>query len=61
MRYKGTTPVKAGDYVRLTIDDEVWLEAKVLDALASQFTVRVNGGVRFFFYEDKGNTWKPAK
>lgn len=58
MRYTGNTPVKAGEYVRLTIDDEVWLETKVVDALATQFTVKVNKGTRFFFYSDEGVTWQ---
>lgn len=60
MRYKGSTPVMSGDKVDLlTIDGEVWAEAKVIDAMASQFTCRIGRQktVRYFFYADRGVTW----
>ena len=40
MKYKGKTPVKPGDKVMLIAGEERWAEAKVIDALASQFTCR---------------------
>ena len=63
MMYKGNTPVKAGDMVELIIDDEVWAEAKVIDALAVQFTCRIQRQplARFYFYEDKGVTWRKVQ
>jgi hypothetical protein len=59
MKYKGKTPVKRGDKVEL-LDNEgtPYLKARVLDALATQFTITTKGQVRFFFYEDKGLTWR---
>ena len=54
MRYKGATPVKKGQKVHLTAYDK---EYKVVDTLATQFTVSVNEVTRFFFYDDKGDTW----
>ena len=52
--------VKAGDKVLITIGDDEY-EARVLDALATQFTCRIlrQKQVRFYFYADKGVTWKP--
>ena len=58
MKYKGTTPVKKGDHIQLTICGEVWRNGTVQEALASQFTVLVNKKTRFFFYSDKGLTWR---
>jgi hypothetical protein len=63
MRYRGKTPVKAGDKVELlALDDDGtsrrYSEAKVVDALATQFTCRFNKRVHFYFYEDKGVTWR---
>ena len=49
-----TTKVKRGDKVYLTAYDK---HVKVVDALSSQFTVRYNKRVLFFFYADKGVTW----
>ncbi len=57
-KYKDNTPVKNGDLIELTCDGEVWHTGKVKDALASQFTVVVNKKLRFFFYADKGLTWR---
>lgn len=56
------TPVKAGDKVVITIGGDEW-EAKVIDALASQFTCRIlyQKQVRFYFYADKGLTWRHPK
>lgn len=61
MKYKGKTPVKTGDWVDLLIDEEMWEKAKVVDALATQFTCKIpyQKLVRFYFYEDKGLTWRP--
>lgn len=60
MKYKGNTPVKARDQVELiTADGEVYDVVRVADALATQFTVQKKGRTRFFFYEDKGLTWRP--
>lgn len=60
-KYRGKTPVSKGDKVDLIIDDEVWGTAKVLDALAMQFTCKIpyQKQVRFYLYSDKGFTWKP--
>lgn len=58
-RYKGKTPVKPRDQVHLMVDGEVYEVARVTEALATQFTVQKRGHTRFFFYEDKGLTWKP--
>ena len=49
-----TTKLKRGDKVHLIAYER---DAKVYDALASQFTVRYNKRVLFFFYADKGVTW----
>ena len=40
-----------------SLEDE-WVKAKVIDLLASQFTARVGKSVYFFFYSDKGTTWR---
>lgn len=63
MKYRGSTPVKAGDTVSLLTYDEdgnsfAYHEVKVLDALASQFTCLLNKRVHFYFYEDRGVTWQ---
>lgn len=60
MKYTGKTPVKAGDKVLIQVGDDDWVDGKVIDPLASQFTARqlyrkVTG---FYFYHDKGVTWK---
>lgn len=62
MRYTGRTPVKAGDTVVLLIGDDEY-EALVDDALATQFTCHIKRKkqTRFYFYEDKGLTWRPVK
>ena len=57
-KYKGRTPVKTGDSVELMVDDAVYATAKVRDVLAVQFTVSVKKRIRYFFYEDKGITWR---
>ena len=49
-----TTKLKRGDKVYLMAYER---DAKVYDALSSQFTVRYNKRVLFFFYADKGVTW----
>ena len=59
-RYKGKTPVKPRDQVYLMVDGDVYETARVADTLATQFTVTKRGRVRYFFYEDKGLTWKPV-
>lgn len=59
-KYKGSTPIKARQWVELTTDGEPWAKVCVIDTLASQFTVKVNGTVRFFFYVDEGLTWRKA-
>jgi hypothetical protein len=61
IRYKGKTPVKQGQRVDLLDHDgEPYETIKVRDALATQFTVTKRGRVRFFFYEDRNVTWRPA-
>lgn len=61
-RYKGNTPVKAGDMVDLIANGgEVYHTTKVNDALATQFIVSVNKRARFFFYEDRGVTWQKSQ
>lgn len=54
------TKVKSGDKVVLLIGDDEY-EARVIDALSTQFTCRIlrQKQVRFYFYSDKGITWKP--
>lgn len=40
-------------------NDDPWLIAEVIDLLDTQFTAEVEGrGVLFFFYTDKGATWR---
>ena len=58
MRHAGK--VKVGDKVVLLIGDDEY-EARVIDALSTQFTCRIlrTKQVRFYFYADKGITWKP--
>ena len=49
--------LKAGQSVKLIAYEQ---KAKVIDCLASQFTVALpNGKVLFFFYADRGATWTP--
>ncbi len=52
--------VTKGEKVELVMDDETWAEAKVIDPLATQFTCKIKGqkAIRFFFYADKGITWR---
>jgi len=59
-KYKGKAPVKTGDKVMLIAGDERWAEAKVIDALAKQFTCRplYSKHVRYYFYEDERVTWE---
>ena len=61
-KYKGYTPVKDGDKVQVRFgDDDEWRDAKVKLALASQFTAKCPPyEVGFFFYADKGVTWRPV-
>ena len=64
MKYKGKTPVKPRDQVQLLATSDAGQQytyevARVTDVLATQFTVQKKGRTRFFFYEDKGLTWKP--
>lgn len=59
IRYTDNTPVKQGAKVELIINNVVWHTGKVLDALATQFTIQVNKKMHFFFYVDKGLTWRP--
>jgi len=58
LKYKGNTPVKTGDKVDLMVDSKIYATVKVVDTLATQFTIKVKGKVRFFFYEDRGVTWQ---
>jgi hypothetical protein len=59
-RYTGRTPVKTGDSVNVLDEDgDVLYKARVIDALATQFTVTRNSVVTYLFYHDKGLTWKP--
>ena len=54
-------PVGGSVEVRLDYltDDEVWVPAHVVDMLDSQFTAEVDTfGVQFFFYADKGESWR---
>ena len=58
-RYKGRTPVKQGSVVDLLDDEAMPYETiKVKDALSTQFTVTKRGRTRYFFYLDKGITWR---
>ena len=59
-RYKGSKPVKPRDQVYLIVDGEPYETVRVADTLATQFTVTKKGRTRFFFYEDRGLTWKPV-
>lgn len=59
-RYNGRTPVKRGQKVDLIdVDMEVYETIKVHDVLATQFTVLKKQRTRYFFYQDKGITWRP--
>ncbi len=65
-KYMGYTPVKDNEQVEIRIgSDETWRLAKVVFALASQFTVQLqldkHHQVLFYKYEDKGLTWRPVK
>jgi hypothetical protein len=44
-------------------DKDPWIPAKVRDRLASQFTADVEQGhgTQFYFYMDKGRTWRDAR
>lgn len=60
-KYTGKTPVKAGDKVLIQVgEDDDWVDAKVIDPLASQFTARqlYRKTTGFYSYTDKGVTWK---
>lgn len=61
VKYEGNTPVKPKDKVELIINNKMWHVGRVHDALATQFTILVNKKVKFFFYVDKGLTWRPLK
>ena len=56
--YKGKAPVKKGDKVELLILDEVWTVGTVNTVCATQFTCTANKNTLFFFYADKGVTWR---
>lgn len=58
--YKGKTPVLKGDKVSVEIGRDQWVDAVVATPCAIQFTVRANKNVLFFFYSDRGVTWKLA-
>jgi hypothetical protein len=58
MKYKGKAPVKFRDKVDLLVDGSAYEQAHVRDVLAAQFTVAKKGRLRFFFYADKGLTWR---
>ena len=58
-KYTGPAPVKPQQQVYLMVDGEVYETARVSDTLGSQFTVMKKGRTRYFFYADKGLTWKP--
>ena len=57
-----SSPVKAGDTVYLLMGEDEH-EALVMEPLSSQFASRSKRKkqVRFYFYADKGVTWRPAK
>lgn len=59
-KYTGNTPVKAGDKVLIQVGEDDWVDAKVIDPLASQFTARqlYRKQLGFYLYTDKGVTWK---
>ena len=56
--YKGKTPVHKGDAISVEIMQDQWIEATVAQALATQFTARTGKNILFFFYSDRGVTWK---
>jgi hypothetical protein len=59
---KNKTPVVRGQTVELLILDESWAKATVTQALSTQFLCRIGRGTeRFFFYADKGVTWRPIE
>ena len=44
-------------------DDETWYEATIIEPLSAQFLCHLEGNRRlqhFYFYKDKGTTWKEA-
>lgn len=59
-KYTGNTPVKAGDKVLIQVGEDDWVDAKVIDPLAYQFTARqlYRKQLGFYLYTDKGVTWK---
>lgn len=58
IKYNGNTPVKYRTKVDLIVDNKPWYTGYVIDPMASQFTIKVNGHVRFYFYSDEGVTWR---
>lgn len=56
-KYKGRTPVNTGDSVTILDEDGEGYKARVIDALAVQFTVTRNKQVSYLFYSDEGVTW----
>lgn len=38
-----------------------WVHGEVIDLLATQFTCEVEGETHFYFYTDKGTTWRQLK
>lgn len=60
-KYTGNAPVVPGRYVELHGYPDEWTRAKVVDALAAQFTVKVHKRTEFFMYADEGLSWRRTK
>lgn len=58
IKYKGKTPVKRQQKVDLIAAGDTWHTGYVIDTLASMFTTKVNGSIRFYFYSDENVTWR---
>ena len=59
--YKGPTPVRAEDKVELLGIDGVYNTAIVVSALSTQFVCVTESNTLYFFYSDKGITWRKAE
>ena len=42
----------------IEIFDETWQPAKVIDPLSTQFTAEYGARTEYYFYADKGLTWR---
>ncbi len=59
--YKGSAPVRTEDKVELLSLGEVYDTAIVHTVMATQFMCTTKENTLFFFYSDKGDTWRIAE